>query len=102
MRGPYLAEKHSDDPPATASPPPRPAPLHRVILPLGGEVQVVHVTVGGPDGPAPLALAFVPDTAVPPGALFLLVEGVPESTGGAFARRVHEALVAEQGSPPRA
>jgi hypothetical protein len=68
-----------------------------VILPQGGEVQVVHVTVGGPDGPAPLALAFVPDTAVPPGALFLLVEGVPEATGGAFARRVHEALVAEQG-----
>jgi hypothetical protein len=60
-------------------------------------VQVVHVTTGGQDDPAPLALGFVPDTAVPPGALFLLVEGVPEATGGAFARRVHEALVAEQG-----
>lgn len=97
MRGPNVAEKLPDDPPATAPPSRRPAPLHRVILPQGGEVQVVHVTAGAQDAREPLALGFVPDTAVSPGALFLLVEGVPEPTAGAFARRVHEALVAEQG-----
>ncbi|HEX2517243.1 MAG TPA: hypothetical protein VH257_21245, partial [Chloroflexota bacterium] len=70
---------------------------HRLILPQGGEVQAVYVTPDGGVGEAPLGAAFVPETAVPPGAVFLLVEGTPEPTAGAFARRVHEALLAEQG-----
>jgi hypothetical protein len=74
-----------------------PVQSHRLILPQGGEVQVVYATADGGAGEAPLGAAFVPETAVPPGALFLLVEGTPESTAGAFARRVHEALLAEQG-----
>ena len=74
-----------------------PVPSHRLILPQGGEVQAVYVTPDGGMGEASLGAAFVPETAVPPGALFLLVEGTPEPTAGAFARRVHEALLAEQG-----